>query len=131
MPQPAAPAFHPGRKRPTRAYIRPAREMLLELLEKRSLSIRRASQLVQRNYETVRKLMRSLKEEGIVHITDYERGEAGMYQAIWALGDEQDASKPKSLTNSQKCKRWRTKHAPPPVPKDLATRLIMGLGVKK
>lgn len=117
--------FLGGRKKPGRRYDRPARDELLDLLARRELTARRAAQLIQRGYETVRKVLRKMRDERLVHISHYEIHDVGPHEAVWALGDESDAPNPPRLTDSERCRRYRAKRALPPKPKCKIMRALM------
>lgn len=108
----AAP-FRGGRKKPGRAYVRPARDIILDLLETRTLTQRQAARLCQRDYETARKALRKLKADGLIHITEWLIHDIGPHEAVWALGDEKDEPNPPPMTPSEKCKRLRARQKPP------------------
>ena len=118
--------FRGGRKKPGRRYVRHARDELLDLLATRGLTVRRAAQLIQRDRETIRRVMLKLRSERLVHIADWEINETGPHVAVWALGDEPDEPNPPRLPDSERCRRYQAKRRPPPAPKCQILRALMG-----
>lgn len=117
--------FRGGRKKPGRRYARPAREELLDLLAQRELTIRRAAQIIQRDYDTIRKALHRLRDGRLVHISRYEIHEVGPHEAVWSLGDEPDARNPPRLKDKERCRRYREKRSGPPAPKDPIMRALL------
>lgn len=53
-----------------------------------------------------------------VHIAEWTRdnGHGKEYlRAVYALGDQPDAKKPRNLSNSERCKRWKAKRRIPAI----------------
>jgi len=105
--------FRGGRKKPGRAYVKTARDTILELLETRTLTTRQAARLCQRDYETARRALRKLRDDGMIHVADWLVHEVGQYEAVWALGGEQDEPSPAPMTASERNKRLRARKKPP------------------
>lgn len=105
--------FRGGRKKQGRAYFRPARDIMLELLETRTLTLRQAERICQRDYETVRKAMSKLKADDLVHIVEWNVPSVGPHEAVWALGCDNDEPNPPRLTPSVRSRRYREQRKPP------------------
>ena len=123
--------FRGGRKKPGRAYVKTARETILGHLETRTLTVRQAQRLCQRDYDTARRALRKLKADRLVHITEWLVHEVGQHEAVWALGDDKDEPNPAPMTSAEKCRRHRARHNPPSLAHaDPLLAAMMGVGLR-
>ena len=51
--------------------------------------------------------MRNLYRQGQVHIVDWIRGQQGPPMPVYRWGPGMDVRRPPSMTNAEKCARWR------------------------
>lgn len=120
--------FRGGRKKAGREYSRPAREIVLELLKRQNLTLRQAQRLCQRDYETVRRLFKAMRDEKLIHITEWAINDVGPHEAVWALGDEPDAKNPPRMSDKERCGRYRQRRRIPVVKTDPLMRMFMPAG---
>lgn len=60
--------------------------------------------------QTVRHYCNTLHRKGIVHITDWrEAGNGGRTLKVFALGSGTDMARPRPLTKTESCRRYRSK----------------------
>ena len=60
--------------------------------------------------QTVRNYCNTLHRRGVVHIADWrEAGNGGRTLKVFALGTGTDMTKPKPMSKTEGCRRWRAK----------------------
>lgn len=116
--------FRGGRKKPGRPYVRTTRDELRILLQTMNLTVRRAAEIVQRDYETVRKTLLSMRAAGEVHICEWIVHPVGPHESVWALGNEPDEPNPKRLSDRERCRRYRARRSVPRASDPLSSALV-------
>lgn len=59
---------------------------------------------------TVRRYLKELYKNNIIHIADYTEDNRGIRTVkVWAFGDNPDAEKPQKITSKEACAKYRAK----------------------
>lgn len=101
------PAGDPSRDRKQRLY--PYTRRVLQLLIASypdALTSAEIMEALNMNKNTAQGAIDWLKSEELCHIAEWKRG-TGPIRRAWAAGNGMDAKKPKPLSASEKCRKWR------------------------
>jgi hypothetical protein len=98
-------------KSPTHIHAGPdARTLILAELQRRTLTAYQAADLTGRSTQTVYYLLKQLRTRRQAHIADWvRRRQTGEAQAVWQLGQGEDAPRPAPMNNTLKSARRRAK----------------------
>lgn len=88
-------------------YSRPLRDMLPDIIGKRSKSAPQVAIAAGRRAQTVQRLLALLHSQGQVHIKRWTRNRAGPYAPCYRWGPGTDAPKPAAQSRSVISKRYR------------------------
>jgi transcription initiation factor IIE alpha subunit len=60
--------------------------------------------------QTVRRYLKELYKNNVIHIADYAEDNRGVRTVkVWAFGDNPDAKKPQRITSKEACAKYRAK----------------------
>lgn len=107
LPAQGAKVNYNGKRVPGCDYSFNAADKLPELIGSQPMTARDISVEIGRNHKSIDHMIKKLHEQGKVHIASWKRGMQGPIAAMYQWGPGQDAKRPKPLTASQKCKRYR------------------------
>ena len=116
-----------GRKIAGRQYERTAREIIMEAIQQRNLTIYEMADIAERDRSTVARAANALHAEREIHIADWRVWGRGPHIAVYGVGDFDDVPNPRALTNAERCKKMRRRNAIP-VPRDPIMRALLGIG---
>lgn len=122
-----------GRKVAGRDYSRTAYEQILDLLKTRNLTQQQMVELCERDFEVIRRTIKRLHREKLVHITEWEvrNRSTGPHAAVWALGEGIDEKPPVPATRAERARRSRARQSIPSVAvKDHLLAVLMGMARK-
>lgn len=88
-------------------YSKPLREMLPEIIGKRSKSAPKIAAVAGRRPQSVTDLLNRLHAKGEVHIKRWTRGASGPYIACFLWGPGKDAKRPAPISDAEKSRRYR------------------------
>ena len=116
-----------GRKITGRQYERTAREIIMEAIQQRNLTIYDMADIGEGDRSTAARAANALHDKREIHIADWRVWGRGPHIAVYCAGDFGDMQNPRALTNAQKCKKTRRRNAIP-VPRDPIMRALLGIG---
>lgn len=116
-----------GRKTPGRQYERTAREIIVDAIQTKNMTVYEMADIAERDRSTVARVANALHAKREIHIADWRVWGRGPHIAVYGAGDFGDMQNPRALTNAQKCKKSRRRRAIP-LPSDPVMRALLGVG---